>query len=106
MMGAFQDDVPSDVAVLLHQTTLDVKAEFKRACSKHGAMRTPANPMMSNGERAIILGEEYGEVCRAMTYDEGDAEELEKELIQVATMALASVVGLRIARGIHSLEGV
>lgn len=84
-----------DAHVAMHEMTLAVKAEFKRALSKHGFDRTPANPKMTPGERIIILVEEVGEVARAMTYDEGSAEEAISELVQVATMALASAVGIK-----------
>lgn len=84
-----------DVYVALHQVTLDVKTEFKRAVDKHGFDNTPASPKVSDGEMLKILVEEVGEVARAMTYDEGSTENLITELIQVATMAAAAVVGIR-----------
>lgn len=82
--------------VALHQVCLDIKEEFKAAIKKHGFEQTPANPKMSDGERLKILVEEVGEVARAMTYDEGSTDELLKELLQVATMAAISIVGMRL----------
>lgn len=76
----------------------DMATELDRAIKKHGVMQTPCNPAMPDGERLKILVEEVGEVARAMTYDEGDPDQLDKELIQVATMALACVVGMRLRR--------
>lgn len=84
--------------VALHQVTLDMKDEFKRALKKHGIARTPANPEQAGGVNLSILVEEVGEVARAMTYDEGSKDDLEAELIQVAAMAAAWVVGLRMKR--------
>ena len=76
----------------------EIVAEFKRAATKHGPYKTPASPVMSNEAKLPILGEEFGEVCRAMTYDEGSPEKLDAELIQTATMAVAWVVGNRLRR--------
>jgi len=46
------------------------------------------NPALPTLERLSILGEEFGEVCRALTYDSGEGNvELRKELIQLAAMA-------------------
>lgn len=70
-------------------TTQALNAEILAAIAKHGWEQTPLNPNMSENEKLIILVEEIGEVARAMTYDEGDGNKLTRELIQVATMALA-----------------
>ncbi len=92
----YQDEKDRVTFLALHQATLDIKAELKSAAFKHGMEQTPASPSMSDPQRLIILIEEVGEVARAMTYDEGSSEKLEAELIQVATMAAAWVVGLRL----------
>ena len=42
--------------------------------------------------KAAVLGEEYGEVCRALL--DGDAEGLRNELVQVAAVAVAWLEGL------------
>jgi hypothetical protein len=54
------------------------------------------NPRIPGGmlERIAILGEEFGEVCKALTYDGMNGgtptkEELVKECIQLAAMAAA-----------------
>jgi hypothetical protein len=52
--------------------------------------RSCADPEMSGGDpmRYLVLGEEFGEVARAMLEDDGD-EHLRAELIQVAAVAVA-----------------
>lgn len=94
--SASEDEALSAVLGYIDEACDEVKAEFKRAATKHGLSQTPANPFMSQGERVIIMGEEYGEVCRAMTYDEGSMDKLNAELVQLACMAIASRVGNRI----------
>jgi NTP pyrophosphatase (non-canonical NTP hydrolase) len=61
--------------------------ERGRAIKKHGFINTPENKEMFPEKKLVILAEEFGEVARAMTYDEGDQEDLKKELIQLGTMA-------------------
>ena len=76
-----------DLSPMLSVTTLDaIEDEVVRSWEKHGdhAMINPELPTM---ERLSILGEEFGEVCRALTYDNGNQVELEKELVQLAAMA-------------------
>jgi hypothetical protein len=63
-------------------------AEMKRAHEKHGP-DSMLSPGKDRGTRLAILMEEVGEVARAMTYDEGDDENLHDELVQVAAMALS-----------------
>lgn len=63
--------------------------------------RSCADPAMPGGDamRATVLGEEYGEVCRAVLergYTDGQADgigdpELRAELVQVAAVAVAWV---------------
>ena len=69
-----------------------VRAEYDRADAKHNGM-TPYSPSMSDDDRAAILGEEVGEVARALTPDAhtavGHAGNLVDELVQTATMAAA-----------------
>lgn len=77
------------------QGCLSVEAEIIKAVTKHGIEKTPMNPDMPNSERLVILVEEVGETANAMTYD-GPTDNLESELIQVAAMAVASLVGLRL----------
>ncbi len=73
-----------------------MKAELNRAVFKHGIDRVPVNPAMDERDSFIVLSEEVGEVARALTYDEGSTENLIEELVQVATMAAAMAVGLRL----------
>lgn len=67
----------------------DLEEEIHSAIIKHGIHQTPLSDRMGEGEKFVILVEEIGEVARAMTYDEGDDEELREELLQVAAMAYA-----------------
>lgn len=85
---------------LSHLTLDAIAAEYVRAHVKH-AGHTPKSQHMSDGERLAILGEEFGEVCRAVTYDNRNPEKLVAELIQVAAMAAAWIEyaeGVRDAR--------
>jgi hypothetical protein len=66
----------------------DVFLENDLATHKHGWERTCANPNLDLGSKLGILGEEFGEVCKATTYDEGDEVELYDELTQLANVAL------------------
>lgn len=72
----------------MNKAMRDLIDEYWRAYDKHG-------PMTLDGEgandlhRLSTLTEEIGEVARAMTYDEKKGpQELRKELIQVANLAL------------------
>jgi len=82
--------------VLQDLTISAVRAEAMRAHLKHaragGSLRDPLMPALS---KLAALGEEYGEVCRALTYDgdQGKAH-LVKELLQVASVALTWVEAL------------
>lgn len=63
--------------------------------------RTPLSLTQDDSHKLAILGEEYGEVCRALTYDNDQGlEHLMAELIQTASVAAcwAQAVGARIAR--------
>ena len=65
----------------------EIEDEVTRSWKKHGvhAMINPALPIM---DRLAILGEEFGEVCKSLTYDSGEGgAETKKELIQLAAMA-------------------
>lgn len=65
-----------------------VDNEFGRAFDKHRG-QTPRSWSVGDSTSLVVLVEEVGEVARAMTYDEGDADKLVAELIQVAAMAAA-----------------
>lgn len=79
--------------VLSELTLSAVSAEAIRAHIKHrdrgGSI---LDPTMSTEKKLAALGEELGEVCRALTYD-GDQgrDHLVKELIQLASVALTWV---------------
>lgn len=84
---------------VLSQLTLDaVTAEAQRAHLVHG----PDGSIITSEHlgdlgRLAALGEEYGEVCRLLTYDHRDPDDaewrarFEKELIQLASVALSWV---------------
>ena len=65
-----------------------VNDEFARGYRKHNG-KTPRSWKVGDAQSLVILVEEVGEVARAMTYDEGDVENLADELVQVAAMAAA-----------------
>lgn len=55
---------------------------------KHGD-ESCASPSNTDAKRLAILVEEVGEVAKAMTYDNGNEDELQKELVQVAAVCVA-----------------
>lgn len=79
--------------VLSAKVLNDLIAEAQRAHNKHAASGgSLIDPGLSNERRLAALGEEYGEVCRELTYDMvgGDQiEKLYKELIQTANVAIS-----------------
>ena len=76
--------------MIINRSTLrDVQAESERALAKHGPGKVLTNITMPRGEKLAALGEEFGEVCRALTYDNGDRTNLREELIQLGNLALA-----------------
>lgn len=72
----------------------DVEREYTRAKNKHGEY-TLDGELISDQQRLAALMEEVGEVARALTYDQDHAEELIKELVQVANVALTWASYLR-----------
>lgn len=91
-----------DAQAGLSDATLSaVKAETARAIAKHGVLHSAIGPG-SDLYKLAILGEEFGEVCHALTYDSGEGlEELYKELVQVSSVAAgwAQTVYERILQG-------
>lgn len=65
-----------------------VQREAARAHQKHGD-HSLVNPLMPALLKLAALVEEVGEVGRALTYDEGSGNELDRELVQVASVALS-----------------
>jgi hypothetical protein len=62
---------------------------------------------MANCEWMTILGEEYGEACKAgleTEYREAPLDSLEKELVQVMAVALAIAEGIRIKKSDEKVE--
>lgn len=74
-----------------------VNAEALRAHLKHGD-RSLLNPDMPTLEKLAALVEEVGEVGRALTYDQDHSEGLERELIQVASVACTWIESLNASR--------
>lgn len=70
-----------------------INLELEAAISKHGFSRTPLDPARDPRDDLVVLTEEVGEVARALTYDNGNVTDYQDELIQVAAMALAMVIG-------------
>lgn len=58
---------------------------------------TAADLEATNDEKVVMLGEEFGEVCRAV-HDGHTPEELREELIQVAAIAVAWVQAVDAAK--------
>lgn len=90
------------------ETITALQAEMRRAVEKHGVENTPL--VEQDESNMKVLAEEIGEVAeleaadpalvrdlaaklgrvaRYLTYDNGDADKLAKELLQVAAMSLA-----------------
>lgn len=66
----------------------EVAAEMRRAEDKHDDYAFDGR-LIDDLMLLAGLGEEYGEVARAMTYDQDHAGSLRKELIQLAASATA-----------------
>ncbi len=69
-----------------HEIMRAVDAELVRASEKHGDA-SMSGAAMSSAQRYVVLGEECGEVARAVL--DGDDAALRSELIQVASCAVA-----------------
>lgn len=78
----------NEIVPMLQPKILDeIEDEVLRSWNKHGD-HAMINPHLGTMERLAILGEEFGEVCKVLTYDSGEGRpELRKELIQLSTMA-------------------
>lgn len=75
-------DAVADVCVeRCRQEQLKAEGQFRHTC---------ADLEMDNATRLAVLGEEFGEVCKELQ-DGGTVENLRKELIQVAAVAVAWV---------------
>ena len=83
---ATQQHILLDIIEERHrQDRLKAEGRFAHTC---------ADAEMSAGSKALCLGEEFGEVCRAVLESQGDTNdrhntELRKELVQVAAVAVA-----------------
>lgn len=71
-----------------NQTLREVSDEMSRAESKHGDYAFDGS-LIDNLQLLGGLGEEFGEVARALTYDQDHSGGLRKELIQLAASATA-----------------
>ena len=63
------------------------------AHAKHGENSIEAISSDNVGRWLPILGEEFGEVCEALTYDK-DSGNLRAELVDVATVAIAWIAAI------------
>lgn len=52
---------------------------------KHGS-NSIASPTLPDKDKVVVMGEEQGEICRAVL--ENDYDQLRKELLQVAACAI------------------
>ena len=78
---------------------LDVEEGRQKAHRKHGENSIEAISATDFGKWLAILGEEHGEVCRALTYDQSTTmgelmDKLRAELIDVTTVATAWVAAI------------
>jgi hypothetical protein len=76
------------VKLLSNGTLQAIQAENIKSQTKHGE-KAMMNPNLTKGERLAIMGEEFGEVCTALTYDhrKNGKDSLVTELLQLAAMA-------------------
>lgn len=80
----------SNVRQLSPRTLEALQANTISAQMKHGFAHHVLNPALSKGEKLAILGEEFGEVCKEMTYDQPSDPvnaRIINELLQLASVA-------------------
>lgn len=89
----------------LSALTIDaVQAEVLRSYLKHGP-HSMLNPELEWGPRLACLTEELGEVAHELTYDTPSSkDDLIKELLQVAAMALSWIDALENPSSYHDLR--
>lgn len=88
-----------------HNLSRVVNAAREKAHAKHGDNSIEAVDARQLGTWLAILGEEYGEVCHALTYDQHDdateqAQDLVNELVDLIAVASAWIDAWRV-RGIY-----
>lgn len=76
------------LTVELQDVLLRVARERERQERKYADGWTCATRGIPNADKLAVLGEEFGEVARALCRDEG-VERLQEELVQVAAVAVA-----------------
>lgn len=81
------------IAVSTGQVAEEIMRGRIAAHAKHGQNSIEAVPGRDIARWLPILGEEFGEVCEALTYDK-DPANLRAELIDLATVATAWVAAL------------
>ena len=88
--------------VHIYEAIADERARQNQLKAEGKFMYTCADPQMTDGARIAVLGEEFGEVCRAalergvdgeMSYDK-HGKDLRKELIQLAAVSVAYIEAL------------
>jgi nucleosome binding factor SPN SPT16 subunit len=87
----------NEMAIFPDHITIDVLSEIKseryrqyHSLEKKGIPTDCADPQTSNGDRLSVLGEEFGEVCKAIN----EGGDIYNELIQVAAVSVAWAEGL------------
>lgn len=96
-VDAIATATPANLEALIAVLTERKRQERLKAAGKFS--HTCADSELSDDVCCRVLGEEFGEVCRAI--NDGDLENLREELIQVAAVAVAWVE--RIDRGDKTL---
>lgn len=85
----------SNIRMLTQSTLQSIQGTHVSAVMKHGFGKSLLNPQMPDVEKLAALGEEFGEVCRLLTYDHqtGPLDDrrmaLVKELLQLSASAAA-----------------
>lgn len=88
----FSPEFPQ-IATSTYRIHEEVMSGRNAAHVKHGENSIEAVPGSDTKRWLPILGEEFGEVCEALTYDK-DSNNLRAELIDVITVATAWVAAL------------
>lgn len=84
-----------------HNQARLINAAREAAHEKHGDDSIESVPA-DDPRWVAILGEEFGEVCHALTYDSGASlQDLADELVDVMAVAGAWLDAIRVDHGVH-----
>lgn len=94
-----QESLLQYITLTTENVFLEVEDGRERAHAKHGENSIESVGATDFGKWLAILGEEHGEVCRALTYDQSTTmgelmDKLRAELIDVATVATAWIAAI------------